>query len=131
MAIMKRFLLNWLVFTVFFAGMFTNSAMAQTRYLVSLPDIPLMPQMMELKDSGVVFDKAEGRIIEETVKASNVSREQVLKFYNETLPALGWVKVNRPNSLGRFSRNGEQLVVNLEKLGSEGLVSFAVSPSRP
>lgn len=114
--------------TALFMMMFVPLAQAQTRYLVSLPDIPLMPRMVELKDSGVIFDKAEGRIIEETVKAPNLSITEVIKFYNDTLPALGWRPAGSTKTLARFSRNGEQLVVNLEKLGSEALVSFAVSP---
>ncbi len=122
---MKKILLT------FFAAalLFSTSPMAetQTRYLVSLPDIPLMPQMQELKDSGVVFDKAEGRIVEESVRAPNMTEEQVRKFYNETLPALGWKQINPQ----RFLRNGEQLTVNLEKLGDKGLVKFSVSPSQP
>ena len=127
MTVMRRLLLGTLAFTVLFA----NFAKAETRYLASLPDIPLMPQMVELKDSRVVFDKAEGRIIEETVKVANISPEQVLNFYANTLPALGWAQQNGSKSLGRFSRNGEQLVVNLEKLRTEGLVAFAVSPIQP
>ncbi|PZP57399.1 MAG: hypothetical protein DI586_00475 [Micavibrio aeruginosavorus] len=106
-------------------------AKAGTRYLASMPDIPLMAQMNEIKDSRVVFDKAEGRIVEEVVKSANISAAEVLKFYHETLPALGWTSQGMSGSLARFSRNGEQLIVNLEKLQAEGLVSFAVSPNRP
>ena len=124
---MTRFLLSFLLVLIGFAGV----SRAETRYLVSLPDIPLMAEMSELKDSGVVFDKAEGRIIEETVKVAHAGPQQVLKFYNETLPALGWTRLPSKGLLARFSRNREQLVVNVEKLGSEGLVSFAVSPSQP
>lgn len=121
---------------LFLTGLFVlmlgaPAAFAETQYLVSLPDIPLMPEMKELKDSGVLFDKAEGRIIEETVKAPNLTREKVLKFYNETLPALGWMPVSPGPNSSRFSRNGEQLIVNLEKLANDGLVGFAVSPIQP
>ncbi len=124
---MRRFYLTILAVLTVWAA----SAQAQTRYLASMPDIPLMAQMAEIKDSRVVFDKAEGRIVEETVKAANLSPADVLKFYNATLPALGWTGLGTSGSLARFSRNGEQLIVNLEKLQAEGLVSFAVSPKRP
>ncbi|MFV7435428.1 hypothetical protein ACNPNU_28090, partial [Pseudomonas shirazica] len=83
---------------------------AQTHYLASMPDIPLMPQMTEIKDSRVVFDKAEGRIVEETVKTSNIQPGDVFKFYKATLPALGWTHLSSSQFLARFSRNGEQLV---------------------
>ena len=90
-----------------------------------------MPQMVELKDSNVTFDKAEGRIVEETVKAPGIKAFDVLKFYHETLPALGWTEVSSSQNLARFRRNEEQLIVNLEKLEAEGIVGFAVSPKRP
>ena len=86
-----------------------------------------MQGMQEITDSGVVFDKAEGRIVEESVKTAHLTENQVNSFYNETLPALGW----RQESPQRFHRNGEQLIVNVDKLRSEGLVRFAVSPSQP
>lgn len=124
---MRRFYLTILAVLTVCAA----SAQAQTRYLASMPDIPLMAQMTEIKDSRVVFDKAEGRIVEETVKAADIRPADVLKFYNATLPALGWTSLGVAGSLARFSRNGEQLIVNLEKLQAEGLVSFAVSPKRP
>ena len=106
---------------------FSVSAQAETSYLSALPDIPLMPQMKAMPETAVVFDKAEGRIVEESVRASNISTAQVEKFYAETLPALGWTRLQSQ----RFSRNGEQLIVNLEKLAGEGLIRFAVSPSEP
>ncbi len=119
---------------IFLAVLFTliaASAQAETRYLASMPDIPLMPQMTEIKDSRIVFDKAEGRIVEETVKTANIRPADIFKFYNETLPALGWTHILSTPVLARFSRNGEQLIVNLEKLQTESLVSFAVSPNQP
>ncbi len=106
---------------------FSVSAHAETAYLSALPDIPLMPQMKAMPETAVVFDKAEGRIVEESVKAPNIPVSAIDNFYAETLPALGWTRL----SPQRFSRNGEQLIVNLEKLQSEGLVKFAVSPSGP
>ena len=106
----------------------------RTRYFSSLPDIPLMPGMTEITDADVVFDKAEGRIVQESAKAPNLNADQVISFYQAALPPLGWMPVKSAssgNSTTRFFRNGEQLIVNLDKLGSEGLVRFAVSPNRP
>ncbi len=103
------------------------AARAETAYLTALPDVPLMAQMQEIRDSDVVFDKAQGRIVEETVKASKLTPQQIVNFYQATLPALGWKTINPQ----RFSRNGEQLIVNLDKLKDEGLVKFSVSPIQP
>jgi len=78
-----------LLLTVSWIFVLSGVAHAETKYLVSLPDVPLMPQMSEVTDSSVMFDKAQGRIIEETVKASNLTPEQInaalemtRKFFN-------------------------------------------------
>lgn len=124
---MKRMLLTGSL--LFILG--TTNVWAGTQYLSSLPDVPLMPQMSEIRDTDVTFDKAEGRIVQEAVRASHLSAAQVVKFYNETLPALGWTRLSATPNASRFSRNGEQLIVNVEKLAAEGLVGFAVSPIQP
>lgn len=111
-----------------FLLVFTSAAWAQaTQYLVTLPDLPLMAGMERVKDSGVVFDKAEGRIIEESVLARHLTPQQIRDFYSKTLPALGWKQAGEQ----RFLRNGEQLVVTLDKVQDGGLVKFAVSPIEP
>lgn len=111
-----------------FLLVFTGYAWAQaTQYLVTLPDLPLMPGMERVTDSGVVFDKAEGRIVEESVKARNLTPQQIRDFYSKTLPALGWKAAGEQ----RFLRNGEQLIVTLDKVQDGGLVKFSVSPIEP
>lgn len=124
---MKKILLTASLLCIFGA----TNVRAGTQYLSSLPDVPLMLQMSEIRDTDVTFDKAEGRIVQEAVRASNLSASQVVKFYNETLPALGWTRLSATANTSRFSRNGEQLIVNVEKLATEGLVGFAVSPIQP
>lgn len=99
----------------------------ETQYLTTVPDLPLMAGMQKITDSGVVFDKAEGRIIEESVKAANLDAQTVRDFYAKTLPALGWRQAGEQ----RFLRNGEQLIVTLDKVQGEALVKFAVSPIEP
>lgn len=119
---MRPFLLFLLI------SLFSASGYAQeTQYLSALPDIPLMQGMRKIEDSGIVFDKAEGRIIEESVLAPGLSEKAIKNFYSSTLPALGWTG----KGAQRFLRNGEQLIVNLEKVQDSGVVRFSVSPNEP
>ena len=96
-------------------------------YLSYLPDVPLMSGMTEVADQAVVFDKAEGRVMETAVLAPLNSEKDVFDFYGTTLPALGWQKLT-PD---RFLRNGEQLVVKWEKVSDGALVRFSLSPKPP
>ena len=93
-------------------------------YLSYLPDVPLMAGLTELPDQSVVFDKAEGRVVETAVLAPSDSEKRVFEFYGKTLPALGWERL-KPD---RFLRNNEQLVVKWEKVQDGALVRFSLSP---
>jgi len=75
-------------------------------FLTVFEDLPLMPGLTEEKGSEVVFDSADGRIVE-AYASGNVERADVLAFYAETLPQLGW----RPAGTGRFQRERETLVI--------------------
>lgn len=95
-------------------------------YLRYLPDVPLLAGMKELEDQSVLFDKAEGRVIESVVLAGGNDARTVENFYAKTLPALGWEKA----APDRFLRNDEQLIVKWDKVSGEPVVRFAVSPKQ-
>jgi len=92
-------------------------------FVSGIEDLPLM-QGLEEAESGMVFDSPAGRIVE-AVAVGRVSREDILDFYTETLPQLGWT----PAGDGVFRREGE--VLRVEFPGSDGsgtTVRFALSP---
>ncbi|HEX6958628.1 MAG TPA: hypothetical protein VF194_11640 [Ferrovibrio sp.] len=94
-------------------------------FVAGVEDLPLMPGLSQIETASTVFDAPSGRIVE-AYAAGPVTREQVLAFYAETLPQLGWT-ADRP---ARFRREGEEL--HLEFLdGDEGelTVRFSLSPS--
>ena len=98
---------------------------AEPRYLASLEELPLMPGLTELADRGVDFDSPEGRIVEAYAQGP-VARDDVLRFYAETLPQLGWAPVQP----GLFRRDNEELRV--DPVSAEDptrlTVRFALSP---
>ncbi len=95
-------------------------------YLHYLPDVPLQEGTSELVDEAVLFDKAEGRIIESVVDAGKTPEKQALNYYSEALPALGWT----PAGGGVFVRNGEQLIVKWEKVPTGAILRLSLSPKR-
>lgn len=86
-------------------------------------DLPLMPGLTERPDSLVLFDKAEGRIAEITM-TSTQSQIDVLAYYAETLPALGWYAEN-PQV---WRRRGEELTV---RFNDDKSVTFHLEPQSP
>lgn len=90
------------------------------RYFTDLPDLPVMPGLAEMPDAGVRFDKPEGRIVE--VYAQGEARaEEVLAFYRQALPQLGWTAAGPK----RFRREGEVLDLGVEAQG--GVVTLRCS----
>lgn len=88
-------------------------------------DLPLMPGLVAVAGSAVVFDKPEGRIVESTAHGK-VRRYAVTRFYGQTLPQLGWHHV--AGTAAAWTRAGERL--NLDFHGHDGdlTVGFTIAP---
>lgn len=95
-------------------------------FLSAIADLPLMRALEERRESGLVFDTPAGRIVE-AYATGPVERAQVLAFYAETLPQLGWT----PAGEARFRREGEVLTLEFPAagVGARGLtVRFSLAP---
>jgi hypothetical protein len=95
------------------------------RFVGGIGDLPLMPGLAETPNAGMVFDTPSGRIVQ-TEATGLVSRDQVLSFYAETLPQLGW----RTLAAGQFRREAEALKIEIDETGEPVItVRFALSPA--
>jgi hypothetical protein len=97
-------------------------------FLPGFDDLPVMPGLSAVDGAGIVFDTPGGRIIE-GYAAGEVTRNAVRRFYDETLPQLGWKRV----ASNEFRREGEQLKIEFEgKNKNEALttVRFTLSPDK-
>jgi hypothetical protein len=92
-------------------------------YVAGIPDLPLMPGLKALPDSGVVFDKPGGRIVEAFAQG-DVSPQSVTAFYDETLPQLGWQREAR----GFYLREGERLQLAFSQDAGRITVHFRLLP---
>ena len=97
---------------------------APLRFLSVIPDIPMMEGLHEMEEQAIVFDKAEGRIVEASASLEDHSRAQVLEYYAYTLPQLGWTYLNTD----RYQREGEILSITFESLGGDDYVRFSIAP---
>jgi formamidopyrimidine-DNA glycosylase len=94
------------------------------QFFSSVPDMPLMEGLTELTDQTVVFDKPEGRIIESVALIERLSPGNVLKFYNDTLPQLGWTRIDELS----FRRENEVLKVFVEANEGKNFLRLNIAP---
>lgn len=90
-------------------------------------DLPLMPALRQSDQGTTLFDTPYGRIVEAYASGS-ATPAQVVGFYAETLPQLGWTRTADTE----FRREGEVLHIEFprpQQGGGSGLVvRFEVSP---
>lgn len=82
-----------------------------------------MPGLRTVADSGLVFDKPEGRIVEAQARG-RVTRAAVRSFYGSTLPQLGWKTAGR----GTWRREAEALMLDFAGRDGDLTVAFTLSP---
>lgn len=84
------------------------SALAQRMpvFFSVLGDVPVMEGLAELPESALLFDKPAGRVAEVTAKGL-VKKAAIIRFYDETLPQLGWSVIGS----GVYSKEGEKLML--------------------
>jgi len=99
------------------------SAIAADAFLSRLEDLPLAPGLSEDTAAGLSFDSAGGRIVEAYARG-DLPADQVLRFYEETLPQLGWTAENQR----QYRRGGERLRLELTQSGQGLTVHYSLSP---
>ncbi len=92
-------------------------------FVTGVEDLPLIAGLTEQADAGVVFDKPSGRIVEAYATGA-LTRAEVVAFYVQTLPELGWRQVGDM----AFARESE--VLRIVVSGDDGAltVRFSLSP---
>jgi hypothetical protein len=91
--------------------------------ITDIEDLPIMPGLNEVPDAGLVFDKPSGRIVQAYAEGQ-VHKTEVLDFYRQTLPQLGW----RAEGRDRFAREDEALTLLVREMGDGVVVEFRLAP---
>lgn len=107
-----------------FSGANTSSA-EEVRFVAAIADLPLMPALVERRGDSVVFETSDGRIVE-AFASGETNRSAVTRFYEASLPQLGWIREARL----RFRREGETLTIDFPnpQSGTSLTVRFSLSP---
>lgn len=100
---------------------------AKPVFFEALYDVPVMPGLEELKDQAMLFDKPDGRIASVVAASRSLSGAQIIRFYEEALPQLGWKKFKQ----NQYIRGKDRLVMDVTKTPPLTVVHFTLSPDRP
>ncbi len=101
-------------------------ALGAGTWIEGVEDLPLMPALTRSSTPPVVFDKPEGRIIQANAEGL-VPAADVRRFYETSLPQLGWKAAKRPLT---WVRGSEKLTIELTPSQNRTLVRFTVAPER-
>ena len=93
-------------------------------FVEGIEDLPLMPHLRQGADDPTVFDTPYGSIVESSA-SGQVSNRDILDFYLNTLPQLGW----SPQSETSFQRDSEHLTLNITRSNASAYVLFRISRS--
>ncbi len=91
-------------------------------YVPGTEDVPLMPGLVP-NDGPLVFDQPEGRVVQASA-AGPVRRHDVIAFYRDSLPQLGW----KPAGMHDFDREGERLDLGFDGNDGNLTVDFNIAP---
>ena len=95
-------------------------------FFEALYDVPVMPGLEEVKDQAMLFDKPDGRIASVVAASRNLSAADITRFYDESLPQLGWKKTLQ----NQYVRGEDRLVMDLTGTPPLTVVHFTLSPAR-
>ena len=98
------------------------------QFVSVIDDLPLMAGLEEVGE-GVEFTTGQGRIVEATATAKpgvGATKAQVIRFYDATLPQLGWRKAGA----AAFAREGEVLELLFGTSAGRLTVRFSLAPAK-
>ncbi|MFL2669239.1 MAG: hypothetical protein ACJ0HT_06665 [Alphaproteobacteria bacterium] len=104
-----------------------GKANAAGGFLSVVEDLPLMEGLTEVQGSALIFSTQQGRIVQVSAKSApgdTIGRENVLAFYEHTLPQLGWI----PAEVLNWVREDERLGLTVTVNGGKLMVQFSLAP---
>lgn len=94
-------------------------------YVNGVDELPVPNGFVEKESSNSSFDTVSGRIVD-VVYEGKGSLDNIKKYYEDTLPELGWKK----QTLNLYKREEETLQLKMERNGGNTiLLNFVIRPS--
>lgn len=105
-------------------AMLLTAGLAQAQdFVPGAEDLPLMGGLRIQEEGSVVFDSPNGRVVE-AFATGLLEEDDVLVFYSETLPEMGW----RQTGPRAFEREDETLTFDFSEQDEFLVVRFTLAP---
>lgn len=112
------------VYSLVFVFALAVPADAGDQFVSVIEDLPLIDGLVENENAAVTFEAAGGRIVEAEARG-DVKPLDVVQFYDNVLPQLGWSATD--DSV--FERESERLKLHVsEGVGGGSIIRFSISP---
>ncbi len=99
---------------------FSSSIASARDFVAGFEDIPLMDGLEQIDSADISFGNEETRFIEAQLQAPDgCTFANVQKFYQETLPQLGWSGEEKNATLSKFRREND--ILEIAKIGNSPL----------
>ena len=103
-----------ILFVLFFVLMPFYINIASAVFVEGLEDVPLPEGVSQIENGILSFGNEEIRFFEAYLSSENKKFSEIKKFYEETLPQMGWDKKKKTEHRIMFERDGESLEVSVE-----------------
>ncbi len=125
---MKHIALTFLVLSFCcIAGQGAVYAENKPAFFEALYDVPVMPGLEEVPEQAMLFDKPGGRIASVTAASKTLKADEITGFYAETLPQLGWKKIDQ----NQYIRDDMRLNLEVSKKPPLTIIHFSLAPASP
>ena len=119
-----------LIKPIFFLGILicailtTKISNTAPKFIPGVNGLPLVTGLVLMPGRHIIFDTPEGRIIE-AFADGKISPANILAFYKDTLPQLGWIV----KSKNEFGRENEVLIIEVySNKKNKSIVRFFITP---
>ena len=104
---MKK-ILNYILLVLTLLPICVNAA----DFINGLEDIPVMNGLEQQHSDAIAFGNEESRFVEATLIGNKIKFASVEKFYQDTLPQMGWIFKGRKKNTLTFYRDRETLEIS-------------------
>jgi hypothetical protein len=102
-----------------------TAALSKSDFIDAIGDVPLHKDLYIADDFVTIYDTPAGRIVDVTAYGT-IAPELALRYYETTLPALGW----HPLAKNTYRRGDEMLSLSVETDECPGFIlKFSVRPT--
>lgn len=99
-----------------FAISFLTICSAKAAFIEGLEDVPVMEGLKQIPNDSISFGNEESRLVEAILTSNKAGFRKVEKFYQATLPQMGWIYQGKREQTLVFEREGEIIEISRESI---------------